>query len=464
MDINLKHFILALSIISFFGNQVLAQEYVSVEASQIYKLPIGAKPKQLVLSCATPASPVNIYVHTLKSKKSILMQLSSKKDGAVKSISLPSSISRSIIDMDANIIWSLDKRTLKIIALDKASDIKTLEIPKEANNISAIEIGFGGVPFIADQDGKKLYVWENDQWQLIVEGDQLGEPTALLRIGGAMYIGTKTDLRVLNLRSKKVTVLTDKLTGIIDIAEDHIGHLIVLAKGKKQLARVDLEGGFTFLPLNTSNISHLNFNPDNSEFLAINSKTNVVKGWDYFQFIGGSRSAWEKEKKRLMHPFTKNNLVLSGSEYLVHTIKEAPKKQELLILQGFYPEKNVIYQGEPAPATADKELLACAEKSFEALQKWFKNPPAEFQATVALGIPPLFWMMTDDYSAIKEDLIEVQRPAQLWYWKRTPSVTGRVSGYWKWEAVLTQDCKCELPDEQQIRQFLKEYVAQQKND
>jgi hypothetical protein len=37
-------------------------------------------------------------------------------------------------------------------------------------------------------------------------------------------------------------------------------------------------------------------------------------------------------------------------------------------------------------------------------------------------------------------------------------VVGRFPGFWKWEAVLTQDCKCVVPDAANAEKYFEEFL------
>lgn len=294
----------------------------------------------------------------------------------------------------------------------------------------------------------------------MASGSSLGKPTMLFRIYGTLFIGTESDVRKINLKTKEVSVIAKNTGYVKKITLDHLGYLLMLTDKGNRILRLDLAGNQQPVKVSLKNVSDIEYNPNTAQLLTINSKTNTVESVAYSEAIKPEKVSLQL---RLMTPFESNGYVLSGSEYLIHSIKSNSKPTQVLnVLQGFYPEKGVVYQGEVIPATANKKLIDCAEKSFKAFKQWIKNPPNELKKISAKGTPPLFWLMANDYSSIKQDLLKPQRPARLWYWKRNPSVIGRVTGYWKWEAVLTKDCKCKIPKNEDIEKFLKEYLSKSK--
>jgi hypothetical protein len=148
-----------------------------------------------------------------------------------------------------------------------------------------------------------------------------------------------------------------------------------------------------------------------------------------------SAQEWKMKSARKMKPFETKDLLLVGSEYTIHSNNANPDLRDT-DLEGFYPEKGKVENGELASVTPNKKTMECAEKSYQAFLKWSKKVSENFINTTK-NTPPTFWLMVNDYSEIKGKMLEKPRKAKVWYWKRNPTVIGRFSGFWKWEAVLT---------------------------
>jgi hypothetical protein len=157
-----------------------------------------------------------------------------------------------------------------------------------------------------------------------------------------------------------------------------------------------------------------------------------------------------------MKPFENKDIILVGSEYTIHS-NNANSDLRDIDLEGFYPEKGKVENGELASVSPNKKTMECAEKSYQAFLKWSKKVSENFKNTTK-NTPPTFWLMVNDYSEIKGKMLEEPRKSKVWYWKRKPAVIGRFPGFWKWEAVLSQDCKCELPNEIEAEKFFKTFI------
>lgn len=428
--------------------------------NETYLLPKNHSGKKLISHKETLASIPDFFLMTAKDDQVNIFEVTQTTKGFKKHAKLPTSV----LAASSNKVWGQVGEELQAFSLENGDLVETKKLPKDISKVSALEIGFGGTLFVADGANQKLYASNGNEWELLAEGNRLGKVSALLRIYGSLFIGTDQDLRVMNLSKGIITPLTQSLKNVTAITQDHMGYLIVLAQGDNELVRISQQGVQKVLPVQAKGISSVAFNPNNATLLMLNTLNKQVMTVDYLKMIGQSRTVWEKEKQRPMKSFAKDGFVVNGSEYLIHTITEKGE-QEMVVPQGYYPVKGVIYQGDANPATASPQLLACAEKSYMAMKEWMKNPASAFQVTVDAGTPPLFWMMVDDYTAIPKDkLLKPMRPAQVWYWKRSKAVVGRVPGYWKWEAVLTQDGKCLIPQNDQIQQYMKEHAGKVKNE
>jgi len=162
-----------------------------------------------------------------------------------------------------------------------------------------------------------------------------------------------------------------------------------------------------------------------------------------------------------MDTFEMNGYVLAGAEYWPYIGKEDIRYPQD-VLWGFYPKLGVIPPGEtdPNPDSASREAIDCAQQSFAALQVFLaKNPPALrriVELGEAKGFVPRFYLWTNDYMRAATPFPPGVREARLWYWKRKQPEPPKPPGYWKWEAVLTQDGHCLVPQTEQIDTYLAE--------
>jgi hypothetical protein len=165
-----------------------------------------------------------------------------------------------------------------------------------------------------------------------------------------------------------------------------------------------------------------------------------------------------------MDTFEMNGYTLAGAEYWPYVGKDDIRYPEE-VLWGFYPEKGVIPPGETDPNvdTASPDAVDCAKQSFAALQVFLAKNPAELRQIVdrgaAQGYVPRFYLWTNDYSRAADPYPPGVREARLWYWKRKQPEPPKPPGYWKWEASLMQNGKCEVPRDDQIQTYLAETLA-----
>ena len=162
-----------------------------------------------------------------------------------------------------------------------------------------------------------------------------------------------------------------------------------------------------------------------------------------------------------METFEINGYVLSGAEYWPYIGKEDIRYPED-VLWGFYPNKGVIPPGEtdPNPDTASREAVECAQQSFAALQVFLAKNPPQLRRIIELGeakgFVPRFYLWTNDYTRAADPYPPGMREARLWYWKRKQPEPPKPPGYWKWEASVTQDGHCRIPETEQIETYLAE--------
>ena len=156
-----------------------------------------------------------------------------------------------------------------------------------------------------------------------------------------------------------------------------------------------------------------------------------------------------------------NGYVLAGAEYWPYVGKDDIRYPQD-VLWGFYPEKGVIAPGETDPNAdaASRDAIDCAQESFAALQVFLaKNPPALrriVELGEAKGFVPRFYLWTNDYTNAATPYPPGVREARLWYWKRKQPEPPKPPGYWKWEATVTQNGICEIPQQEQIDKYLAE--------
>jgi len=159
-----------------------------------------------------------------------------------------------------------------------------------------------------------------------------------------------------------------------------------------------------------------------------------------------------------------NGYTLAGAEYWPYVGADDIRYPEE-VLWGFYPVKGEIPTGETEanPDSARPEAIACAEESYAALQVFLaSNPPALREINArgeAAGFVPRFYLWTNDYGRAAVPYPPGVREARLWYWKRKQPEPPKPPGYWKWEASVTQDGTCHVPQRAQIEQFLADTLA-----
>jgi len=166
-----------------------------------------------------------------------------------------------------------------------------------------------------------------------------------------------------------------------------------------------------------------------------------------------------------MTTFSSHGYELTGAEYWPYA-GSADIRYPEEVLWGFYPEQGEVAPGEtdPNPASADPKAVACATRSYEALQAFVASDNPKLRRVVDLGVAantmvPRFYLWTNDYQRAASPYPPGVREARLWWWARKQPAPPKPPGYWKWEASLTQDGVCHVPQAAQIDAYLTEMLA-----
>jgi hypothetical protein len=138
-----------------------------------------------------------------------------------------------------------------------------------------------------------------------------------------------------------------------------------------------------------------------------------------------------------------NQYQLIGAEYWPF-LGDEPFRYPGDVLWGFYPDG------------VTPEATECAEKSYRALTDFLRANWAQMQKVVALGGTRRFYLWTNDYTEASPN--RTLRTARMWHWNS--GSRDLRSGFWKWEAILTQDGRCVLPPPAQIRSELDSAITE----
>jgi hypothetical protein len=354
-------------------------------------------------------------------------------------------------------LWVADEKNLTAYSIYTGKRLLQKKIP-DGNAFSVMTIGYNDAVFLIDHAKKQLFLYGDNVFTVLLEDPKLESAASLLLINGDLFIGTKTNVLNFNLRKKILSVYAENTGAVLSLEKDHLVHIVALTEDSI-IRFLSKDKRAALLP-NDANYVALSINSDGGKLLLLDKK-GTISGFDYVKLTGESAQEWALRKSRKMQVFENSNLKLIGSEYIIHFNDADPEKREVY-LEGFYPEKGKVENGELSPLTPGAKTMECAEKSYQAFVKWSQKVSVDFKNTVKHGVPPTFWLMVNDYTSIKEPLQNAQRHAKIWYWKRNPSVPGRYPGFWKWEAVLTQDGVCELPDEKEAGQYFKGFILSDK--
>lgn len=132
---------------------------------------------------------------------------------------------------------------------------------------------------------------------------------------------------------------------------------------------------------------------------------------------------------------------ISGAEYWPFQ-GATPFRYPADVLWGFYPD------GVSASA------VSCAENSYQELSRFLEANWTLLNRAVSLGATRRFYLWTNDYSGATHD--RHIRQARIRHW--TTGHQDYRSGYWKWEATLTQTGDCILPQAEQITVELEDAI------
>jgi ribosomal protein L30E len=349
-------------------------------------------------------------------------------------------------------IWVVGQTEMSCFSLITHQKTGSYPLPENAR-FSAVEIGFDNTLFCLDAVKNQVHRFHKGDWKIVCEGEQIAKSNCMILSGRNLYIGTENSLKVLNIGNGKLDIVAENTPNIKAITSDYYGNLVTLTD--ESVVKYSLKGEKELLPIDVKNAVSLTVNTTSNTLFIVNSN-GKIGAVDYFKLTNDLSGIALANNKRTMKPFETKDMTLVGSEYLYYSLNE---KSELIEGgdDGFYPQKGVYLEGEPATKTPNPTVMACAEKSYEAFKKWSANLPQAFQATIK-QTPPMFWLMVNDYSEIKQPIREKTRDAGLWYWKRNPAVLGRVPGYWKWEATVTQEGKCTIPNAEQAIKYLENHV------
>jgi hypothetical protein len=407
--------------------------------------------KNIICYKETMISPMQSIVLTSNTSATQLLQVNNNGE-LNTNFQFPPISKDEIVTASNKILWVVGKNSMAAYSFNTKKKIATHTIPPNANFTAAV-VGFDNTLFCLDANKNQIYRWNNGTWTMLFESADISNANCILLNGPSLYIGTNSAIKVLHIGNTKLSTIADNMPNVKTMSLDYFGNLVVLTNDF--IARYTLDGGKTILPKDAKDAITLAVNTFSNKLLLIN-KANEIQVEDYLKLIGESTNTMAMKNNIPMKPFATKDMILVGSEFLYHTMDEKGVQKEE-VNDGFYPELGVYIDGEKGTFTPNEKVMDCAKKSYAAFKKWAANLPPAFMATTK-NTPPMFWLMVNDYSSIKATLTDKKREAALWYWKRNPAVIGRVPGYWKWEATLTQDCKCEIPNEVAAIKCLEAFI------
>jgi hypothetical protein len=408
-------------------------------------------PKSIICYKETMISPMQSIVAASNTSATQLLQVNN--NGKLNAnFQFPSIGKDEIVTASNKLIWVIDKASMTAYTFGTKKKIATHTIPQNANFTAAV-VGFDNTLFCLDAGKNQIHRWNNGTWTMLFESAGISNANCILLNGPSLYIGTNNAIKVLHIGNTKLSTIADNVPNVKNMSIDYFGNLVILTNDF--IARYTSEGEKTILPIGAKDATTMAVNTFSNKLFVIN-KANEIQVEDYLNLIGESTATMATKNNRPMKPFATKDMILVGSEFLYHTMDEKGVQKEE-VNDGFYPEQGVYIDGEKGTFTPNEKVMDCAKKSYDAFKKWSAKLPPAFMATTK-NTPPMFWLMVNDYSSIKTTLTEKKREAALWYWKRDPAVIGRVPGYWKWEATLTQDCKCEIPNEAAAIKYIEAFI------
>jgi hypothetical protein len=439
---NNNKFIFYFLILILFSINSFSQNNVSLNKLGVVKNIISYKEIMI--------SPMQSIV-VASNDNAIQLQVLNSQDGKVKTgFQFPIIGIEDIVAASNKLLWIIGKKEMTTYTFGTKKKVAIYSIPENAN-FTAVVMGFDNTLFALDAATNKIYRF-NKTWELLAESEELKNANCLLLNGSSLYVGTNNAIKEFHIGNKKISTIAQNVPNVKTMSLDFFGNLVVLTNDF--LARYTLDGEKIVLPIDVKDIETVVVNNSSNKLFVVNKKNELLTK-DYLTAINESPKTWVAKSRRTMKPFANKDMMLVGSEFL-YNYKDADGKQIEDVKDGFYPEKGIFVDGEQGTFTPSAKVMACAEKSYAAFTKWVAKLPKEFMTTTK-NTPPMFWLMVNDYSNIKDTLTEKKREAALWYWKRNPAIVGRVPGYWKWEATFTQDCKCEIPNEAAAIKYLEAF-------
>jgi hypothetical protein len=412
------------------------------------KLPI----KTILSYKANMVSPQEHFIVSSSATETKIVDWGNKSSNAITTFEFQTISNRPLLAAASERLWVIDKREMIAYSTINKEKIGGYPTPSGSKFI-AVQVGYDHALFCLDSSKNQIYRWHNGKWKVLLESAEIKHATCLLLRGPQLFIGTINAIKILNIGNAELSKLADNVPNTKAMAFDHEGHLLALSN--IDITRYHLNGEKTVLQLEAKNYTALQFDVPTHQLLLVKTN-NEIENLDYFEITKTSANAVALKNKKTMQPFANKEIQLVGSEYLYFTLD---KKGALVeeVNDGFYPEKGVYLEGEAGTFTPNAKVMACAEQSYAAFKTWCAQLPKAFMATTK-NTPPLFWLMVNDYSGIETAFTEKSREASLWYWKREPAIIGRVPGYWKWEATLTQFGQCDIPNAVEAQKYLEEYL------
>jgi hypothetical protein len=417
-----------------------------------WKMPIEGSKKLLSYRKHIVSETFN-FVLTEAGDESTIKVLKPNQNGFLQKFTFPTLNSNAVVGVFNERLWLVNEKNVEIYDLLKGRQLEKKSLPM-GTKINNIALGYDNTAFVIDNQKNQIHVLSKGKFMLLAEDTRLKTASSMLIIGGRIYIGTESNILQFNIAKKTFSVYVDNLKPVLALDTDHLMHIVALTT--ESVIRINTKNEIEMILDSQSDLTSLSINPETKKLFLLNKK-GIVSAYDYLALTHESTEEWAIKSKRKMKPFDTKDLSLVGSEYIIHSRNDNPALREN-VLEGFYPEKGKVENGEMSDVTPNTKTMECAEKSFQAFQQWSKNVPVAFTNTVRNGTPPTFWLMVNDYSDVKGSLQDEPRKASLWYWKRNPSVIGRFPGFWKWEATLNQNGQCELPDVNEANKYFTEFI------
>jgi hypothetical protein len=422
------------------------------QTNPLWKTPVGASQKLFTYRKHIVSETFNFALNGTGIDSKIKV-LNPTQNGFMNKFNFPKLNSKAAVGAFNEGLWVAKEKNIEIYNLLNGKRMELIPTPMDMK-VSNIVIGYGNTAFLIDNQKNQIYVLDKGKIIFLAEDARLKKASSMLIIGGRIYIGTENSILAFNISKKTFSVYADNLKPVLALDTDHLMNVVALTT--ENVIRINTKNEIELVLDAKTDFISLSFNPEVKNLFLLDKK-GIVSVYDYLALTHESSEEWALKSKRKMKPFETKDVILVGSEYLIHSRNDNPELREN-VLEGFYPEKNKVENGEMSDTTPNTKTMECAEQSFQAFQKWSEKVSPEFKNTVLNGTPPTFWLMVNDYSDIKGTPQDELRKATLWYWKRNPAVIGRFPGFWKWEAVLNQNGQCELPDAKEADKYFIEFV------